>query len=710
MRATDLVNSISRRACSCWAGLACALLPVGLAAAEAEPGALAQRVERMVVTGARERRLAQTPRSAVVLTTEDFARVPAGNLPDLLATQANLNLRSTLGGVKFSGVDVRGQGDTFRSNVLVLVDGIRLNTPDLSGADYATVPLDLIERVEVIRGASTVRYGNGAVGGVINIITRTPDAGPSAILRGSLGSFATLQSGADVAWGADRWSLDAGVSTFDTDGYRDNSAQEFRDFRGRLSVRPTDWFSGAVGAILHSDEFGLPGPLPESAFRGSAADREQTRFPFDGGSTDDDLLRANFSLGTVSTGVLDFIGFERQRANPFRLGASSAADPFGEITEDTRRAEARYSKTLTLFSREWNVLLGADGSASDYARRNGPLDRANTLIKQGDLAQRGWFTAADIALTDRLQLSLGYRADRTRVVGRDVEISDDICDDRIMIGVTGMVSFCNDPGGPRTGPVVQRSERDVWRNSALEAGLVYSPDATTNWFLAYAQSFRTPNIDELVLATATLGPQTGEHWDAGVRLQLRNAVALSFALFWSETDDEILFGIDPGATNGPNNPGLIAVNRNADEPIERRGGEVDLQWVAADWLTLGANLGYTRARFTDSGATVPLVPAWTGGITSDIEFSEALSVVVVGTYVGRRFDGNDFANAKDFRVSDYTVFDAQLNWRRDALHLFAGIRNLFDRVYAASVYSEQFYPQPERNFYAGFSYQLADAS
>ena len=97
------------------------------------------------------------------ITADDIELLPSSNIVDLLAREANLNLRSTLGNAKFSGVDIRGQGDAYSSNVQVLVDGIRLNAADLSGADYSSVPLDQIERVEVIRGANSVRYGNGAI-------------------------------------------------------------------------------------------------------------------------------------------------------------------------------------------------------------------------------------------------------------------------------------------------------------------------------------------------------------------------------------------------------------------------------------------------------------------------------------------------------------------------------------------------------------------
>ena len=78
---------------------------------------------------------------------------------------------------KNSSIDIRGMGATAPNNVLVLVDGQRLNENDLTGADLSTIPMSQIERIEILRGGGAVRYGNGAVAGVVNIITKKPVPG-----------------------------------------------------------------------------------------------------------------------------------------------------------------------------------------------------------------------------------------------------------------------------------------------------------------------------------------------------------------------------------------------------------------------------------------------------------------------------------------------------------------------------------------------------
>jgi outer membrane receptor protein involved in Fe transport len=686
------------------------LLGCSGASAQQEPVEAERRADILVVTGVREQRSAEVPRSLSITTRDDLDRLPAINLVDLLGRAANLNLRSTLGNAKFSGVDIRGQGDTYTSNVLVMVDGIRLNAPDLSGADLSIVPVDLVERIEVIRGANTVRYGNGAVGGVINIITRTPAAGGEVGVRGRVGSFATRGGGADAAWGGAHWSAALAAEFNDTDGYRDNSELTQRDVRARIGYAPTEWFSAAVGALLHDDQYGLPGPVTAADFAGSDAARRQTRFPFDGGETDDDVLRADVTLGSAETGELRVVAFDRQRRNPFRIGAG-AATPFGEIDEDTQRLDARFERSFQLGARQHSLIVGVDGNNSDYGRREGPLTTAGTTVKQGYLAQRGWFAAADLQLNATLKAALGYRQDSLAIDGSDGVVVDDLCDDLLVIG-TGQntVTLCNDPGGPRSGVAVDRAATDRWRNHAFEAGLVYSPTASTNIFLAYAESFRNPNVDELVLAAADLGPQTSRHWDAGIRHLAGDAVELGLAVFSSDTRDEILFFVPPflvGSGAGPA-PGeaSLGLNRNAEQIVERLGGEADVRWNAASWLELTGNIGYTRARFAGSGARLPLVPEWTAGATALFTLAGGYSLSIAGSYVGPRPDGNDFSNTRFPQVASYVVADAKLSWERNGFSAYAGIANVFDEVYAASVYNEQFYPQAPRNFYAGFSYRI----
>lgn len=137
--------------------------------------------------------------STTIITSEEIARAPSQSLPDLLSAQPGIQVQHTIGGTNGARdmVDMRGFGANAASNVLVLVNGRRFNDFDLQGFDFSAIPLNGIERIEITRGNSgAVLYGDGAVGGVINIITKTganrrrPRASTARSVRSTIGTVA----------------------------------------------------------------------------------------------------------------------------------------------------------------------------------------------------------------------------------------------------------------------------------------------------------------------------------------------------------------------------------------------------------------------------------------------------------------------------------------------------------------------------------------
>ena len=107
-----------------------------------------------------------------VITKEDIQHSPAISIPDLLRLQAGLNITSLYGNQGIdAAIDARGFGDSAASNTLILIDGQRLNALDGGSIQWASIPLDSIERIEIISGGGSVLYGDRAAGGVINLIT-----------------------------------------------------------------------------------------------------------------------------------------------------------------------------------------------------------------------------------------------------------------------------------------------------------------------------------------------------------------------------------------------------------------------------------------------------------------------------------------------------------------------------------------------------------
>lgn len=648
--------------------------------------------DEIVVTGVRPTPLADATKSVTVITAADVARSPATSLAGLLAAEANLNLRSVTGNDKFAGVDIRGSGDTYVSNVLVLVDGVRLNPPDLSGPDLSGIALANIERIEIVRGANGVRYGSGAVAGVVNIITRGGSREPAVTAGASVGSFDSFGAFAAVEGGAGDLGGSLRLAWQDSAGYRENGDLERLDVQFRGEVRQDSGVSFDAAVDLHADEYGLPGPISAEAFSGTEASRRASTSPDDGGETRDNRYRAGLSLALQGGQTLRLAGNFRDRHNRYVLGYTPLLDLAQQadaIREHTTGLDLGYTLPWQAAGLSGDLVAGANLYATRYSRQEDGsdiVDRSTTLAS--DLDGAAGFVTATAWFGRRWQASAGYRIDATRLDSGQRALRE-VCDHVTVPGIPIPV-----PVDCRPEQLVQDERREHWRNSAVDAGLLFVPDPDLRLFVNTSRSFRVPNADELALSGGDLRPQHAWHADAGARFLPGSGPSLTVSAFYASTTDEILYGLDPATGEG--------INLNAAERTERLGGELEIAWQALPSVRITANTGYTHARFA-SGGRIPLVPEWTAAGSLQWQAQPRLALTLAGRYVGPRTDGNDFGGNVYPRLGAYAVADASLSWQGRVLRWTAGIDNAFDEVAAASAYSGAIYPLAGRSIHAGVS-------
>jgi iron complex outermembrane receptor protein len=121
----------------------------------------------------KEQRLSNVAAAIFVITTEDIRRSGATNIPDLLRMVPGMDVAQTNSNTW--GISARGFNGQFADKLLVLIDGRTVYSPIFSGVfwDAQEIPLETIERIEVIRGPGATVWGSNAVNGVINIITKS---------------------------------------------------------------------------------------------------------------------------------------------------------------------------------------------------------------------------------------------------------------------------------------------------------------------------------------------------------------------------------------------------------------------------------------------------------------------------------------------------------------------------------------------------------
>ena len=671
-------------------------------------------LEEVLVTGSRAESAWDLPRSATVITAADIERGTSSNLVDLLAHEANVNLRSVFGNDKFASLDIRGMGDTSLSNVLVLIDGVKINPDDLSGADFSSIPLDQIERIEVVRGANAVRYGSGAVGGVINIRTKRADGGTHGFAKINAGSFDSYGSALAASTGSHGLSLDVRSSLSNSLGFRDNGQLFKKDGALELRYRGLEWLDAFVRAEAHQDRYGQPGPVSRVDFKRSAQARRSTKAAEDRGETLDRRYHAGAKMDFGAAGRFDGLISFRSRTNPFVIGyqpALTVREQESTIESARRQYAANHTLPFVLFGYSHDVVIGYERESSDYERREngrGYADSSQSLL--GSLQDRAGFISTHWSLPYNFALEAGYRRDEFSVARRTEKLRR-VCATRIMdIVVTienpvGSGNFIETtlkdqkvPFNCRGQLSAETDQNKTWHNNAWEAGVSVSPTHWATTYLSYHRSFRNPNVDELTQATTDLRPQSGEHWDLGLRLRSARGYEAALSLFDMRVDDEIFFGFDVASGR--------EVNRNLEDRTARRGVELELKGQLRRTLHGWLNMSYIDARLGPNRTFVPLVPREKVAAGIDWDIVPALTLSASCTSVGTRFDGNDFDNVSYHKLGAYHVVDAKLRWHVPSYVVSFGINNVLDAVYATAGYSDTIYPMPSRSLMLELSVEI----
>lgn len=628
---------------------------------------------------------ARTDKSVTVITRDAIERSPATTLTDLLATEANLAVQSFYGSDAKAGIDMRGMGDTATSNVLIVVDGERLNEYDLSGADLSSLALTQIERIEVVRGGGAVRHGPGAVAGVIEITTRRPEPGPAqGRIGASIGSFNGRAAHAAVEGGSGALAARVQASHQHTDGHRDNSAYWSNKASGEVRLNPTldDGLTLDAFARMSTsrDRHGLPGPLSIDVLRGSRHDRQQTNAPFDRGETRDDRLGIGLAIDG-QTGRLGLQWLRRDRHNPYLLGFTPIEGFDLDQQIDWSISEVRSRREEWQLTQVWNtqwaglpqsVELGAVWSDGRYRRSEGGVAPPDKLMT-GEARSASHYADLNLTPWAHWRLHAGARQDRMDV-------------DQVFY------SF-----GSLDSAQVQR-----WRVSSTELGLSWRARADMEPYASLSRHTRLPNLDELALATPDLRPQSGRTREVGLRYTPSAAWKLSLSTFRMVIDDEIYFG--------PTEPQGLSLNRNFPWRTVRRGAEADAQWqVIPDRWQVRAQAAYVKPTFAGLGTDIPLVARRTYSLSSTVALPHRLEWTLTVRASSRRHDGNDWLNELP-TLRAYQVADTLLSWDRPAgvagLRVQLGIQNLLNEVYTTKAYSQTVYPMPGRSFRLSLQWAL----
>ena len=204
---------------------------------DTEPGrAERRRLPTARVTAVRPEELPDDPSSFSTVIQADRFQGEAETVERLLDDSVGVQVRSFGGPGQPSEVSIRGSSG---QQVVVQLDGVRLNTAQTGTVDLSTLPLVLVDRIEVSRGGGSAQVGSGAIGGVVNVITRRPSGKPESAASFSGGSFDTWQGSVSHANRVGLVDVALSYAGFRTEGDWDFQSSELR-LQGQTSSPSTE--------------------------------------------------------------------------------------------------------------------------------------------------------------------------------------------------------------------------------------------------------------------------------------------------------------------------------------------------------------------------------------------------------------------------------------------------------------------------------------
>ncbi len=221
----------------------------------AAPASHETALNPVVVTAARQaQRVDEVMASIDVISREEIERASGKTLVELLATRPGVQITSNGGIGANASVFIRGAA---ARHTLLMIDGVRIGSATLGSPSFETIPMELIERVEILRGPASALYGADAIGGVIQIFTRREVSGVQPRFHVEAGSNDTYKVSAGIAGAVDRvsYNLDAGHDR--TRGF-DALPDEKTGVLGDRDGWRNDYFNGSVAlGFRENDEIGI---------------------------------------------------------------------------------------------------------------------------------------------------------------------------------------------------------------------------------------------------------------------------------------------------------------------------------------------------------------------------------------------------------------------------------------------------------------------
>ncbi len=606
---------------------ACAFAPVGLLA---KPQEIGQLPDAVISASRVPQDPILMPQGVWVITSEEIRSSGARTANEAIRWLGGISGRVDSSGGRDQTLDIRGFGEASANNTVLLVDGVRQNEGDQGGTSLSWIPLESIEKIEIVRGSGAVMHGEGATAGVINIITNKGLTEPGGTVGVSMGSNATREIKASLGTRVESWRFLVSGANHETNNHRDN----FHNRQTNGLLRAT-WTEGVNLLSFRwggeSGQGGLPGGITVQDF---VTNPRKTYKPRDNGSNDSSHLGVNgeFGIGDWRT------AFDLTHKN-VKIDSNYVVDDF--YSQNKTRSTRAGVRTWRNFSDQGLTHKFLVGMDAERWRQDRNTNYGNTAVDQSSDAVFGRYE-----LLSQQQGTSGYVGIRRTQSKREAQ-------------------------GDYSGQL------DV-NNQSWDIGFAKSVADGAEVFARLGTSFRLANADEFSCYTYycpgntlnLLKPQQSRDHEVGYKQRNLwgqwSVRAYRYALM-----NEIGMGADQFSN----------VNY---EPTRRQGLELDGRAHIRSRLDAAVQYAYRESAFTEgsyAGKQVPLAPKNVFTARLSYLMSDTQNVSLMTQWVSRQKIAGDFGNTCRDDIASYALVNARYSQRIDSWTLSAGVNNLFDKRY-----------------------------
>jgi TonB-dependent siderophore receptor len=581
-------------------------------------------------------------------------------------------------------IGLRGLDPQRNRNLLVLIDGKFPIGMTLYGdpAAYYMIPVEQVERIEVIKGASPVLYGGYSVGGVINMMTKSGKFKPETKIGIGYGSYNALTTSVSTGANNGKFSYYFSGMRRQGDGYRDRSKFGINDYSIKLGSQLDSTSEISIYLNAFTEDSETPGGITQTQFEENPrqSNHKNDHFYAKRFSSAISYKKSFNKFHAISASVYGnyfvrdwWIAYKAPKNNGFIRDIHA----IGTIVD--------YNLSKDVFKKKNSLIVGVRVHS----------DRLDDINIAGDTATSRTGTTTGNKINTSF-IYEGFIYDEFSIL-RNLTFSPGI-------RYTSVKYHRNDFVAKRI---------DELHSSAFiySAGLIYKLNEQSRIYATVSKGYQPPALNSALApntinAGVDLKPETSMNYELGLRLRPYHLLSVNLAAYQMFFDNKVI-------TEG-------GINKNNGSSFHR-GVEMEFEVGPCEGVSFFANGAIQKATFSNgeyNGKILPYAPQQVAaaGLRYKMYFdNSSLTFNVYDNYVGKQY--NDAKNTEEApadgtngAIPAYNVLNATINYNRNNWGVYLNAFNLLDRNYFTVRYAASSWnglvPSPGRNFMAGVNFKF----